>query len=142
VGVYETNPPIVDDISFDLFGDNDYNISVTLSDETDTLSAKIILNPLSELIVNDVVITRYIRTLEDDDGDNTFNYLFYEIPAANYSVDIETMDAFWNEITYEGITILNTLGTNDISITTTTIFALTAGSFTIILAVTYRKRRK
>ncbi|MHA1221542.1 MAG: DJ-1/PfpI family protein [Candidatus Heimdallarchaeota archaeon] len=142
LGVYETDPPEIEAINFETNGEGDYNVSVTLTDETDTISAKITLNALTEIFVNDILVTKYIRTLEDENEDNIFEYTFMDLPSANYSVDIETMDAFWNEITYEGVTIFNTLNTNNTGSKALVIISLTAGSFTIILAVANRKRRK
>ncbi|MHA1530646.1 MAG: DJ-1/PfpI family protein [Candidatus Heimdallarchaeota archaeon] len=142
LGVYEANPPEVEAINFEAIGEDDYNVSVTLTDETDTISAKITLNALTEIIINNVVVTKYIRTLEDEDGDNTFEYIFTDLPAANYSVDIETVDAYWNEITYECVTIFNTLNTNGFGDKAVTIIAMSIGSFMVIFAVTNKIKRK
>ena len=142
LGVYEADPPEVEAINFEAIGEDDYNVSVTLTDETDTISAKITLNALTEIIVNDIVVTKYVRILKDEDGNNTFECTFMDLPAANYSVDIETMDAYWNEITYEGVTIFNTLITNGFGIKAVIVIAMSTGSFMIILSVTNVKRRK
>jgi len=140
LGVYEKDPPEVEAIDFEAIDEDDYNVSVTLTDETDTISAKITLNALTEIVVNDIVITKYVKLLEDEDGDNIFECIFTDLPAANYSVDIETMDAYWNEITYEGVTIFSTLSTNGFGNKAVIVIAMSTGSFMIILAVTNKRK--
>ncbi|MBK5113088.1 MAG: hypothetical protein KGD59_07990 [Candidatus Heimdallarchaeota archaeon] len=142
LGVYETDPPEVESVLFETIGKNDYKINVTLTDATDTISAKIILNALTEIKINDNIITKYTRTLTDEDEDNVFEFTFMDLPAANYSIDIETTDAFWNEITHVGVSFFSNLGTDGFGIPTIFVFSLSMLSFSFIVIIINRRRKR
>jgi len=142
VGVYETDPPVIESIIFDPIGENDYNINVTFSDATDTISAKIIMNALTEVRINDNLVTYFSRTLTDENCDNTFEYTFMDLPAANYSIDIETQDAFWNEITYGNETYFCNLDAANSGLPPIATFSLLTFGFVVIVAVINRKQKR
>ncbi|MHA1502994.1 MAG: DJ-1/PfpI family protein [Candidatus Heimdallarchaeota archaeon] len=148
VGTYEADPPEIADIIFDRIGPDDYNISVIMTDATDTIRAKLTLNALTEVKINDVAIEKFIRTLVDDDGDNVYNYTYYDLPSGNYSADIETMDAFWNEILHEDVFFLDNtqnetvIPTNAVGFSRFALSLLFSGSFTLVVAVIIRKIRR
>ncbi|MHA1211391.1 MAG: DJ-1/PfpI family protein [Candidatus Heimdallarchaeota archaeon] len=112
LGVHETDPPTIKNLIIENLEGLKYNISVELEDVTPVMNAKIVLNALTEVKINDYVVTKFVRTLARKNGGNVFENTIDTLPNGIYSADIETEDGYYNSKTYINVTTINTLNSD------------------------------